>query len=1007
MLNRKALKRTISFVLAMTAGANVMFANAGSQYIGKTALTAFAEEEQTETFGIKKTYLKVGDTLQITNPDNYTLKLIADGQEVDMSAFELSEAYYEKWIILEGYADGAKVAEDKVYFSKLPVVYIETKNQALPPQEDKSVKVEGTMFIQNNTETDEAVYDSTITLQGRGNTTWQWEKKPYKIKLKAKTDLYGMGESKKYVLLANYQDESLLRNTTASKLSQELGLTTMQTVWTDVILNGEYVGNYQLGEQVGIEKARVNILDWEKAAEDAADAIADSDKDKIKFNKQQKSALEEQMVEDLSWVTSGTVTFEGETYKISKYYKKYTDNISGGYLFESSEEYDEESRFMTENGLKIMMKSPEFLNTNDDMFGYVQELWQDFENAYRSEDGYTVIDGERVHYTEIADFDSMVSYWLLMEIMGNNDARYKSRYIYKPQDGLLTFGPPWDFDTGAGSILIRKTIDESYDPDPTGWKVSKFEESQNFYREFLDDPYFVTAVTEKYWKIRSYLEEMVGPDGFLESDSRYLYESGLADAERWDRSEHQDSEGNKEWKDYVRGYEGETELFIQYMRDRINWLDEQFVSYDTLLDSTRTDSASPYTRAENITLAAADAVEDTFSSYAKANAAVAAGTGLTVNAAVSDPAASSLDVYVNGLFTDSYPLTDGTAAFEIPASLLAKEIGVKDVISVIARNADAVSVGRNFLTVVQYEAPAAEPTFETHRLVLGQKIGVDFFINLDPLTDEEKEACCVEFTVNGKQSTDCFDADFKNESKQYYGFSCYVTSVEMADTITAVLHYGDGETVSHNYRVLDYINTVEENAEKFDEYDHALVHAIADYGHYAQPMLAENNKWTIGVEHAEMAKHYTDSYDYEAVLSELSDYARVFEKGNSDIQEITNALDLRSEATIFFNIRPDEGYSGPVEVTVGTKKVTPVKMDDGRYRVAIPGISAHKLANEFTLTIKTDGGTATVKASALSYAQAVLNSAAFNDDFASKNGVCAIYQYYTATMAYRVHNNIS
>ena len=705
MENRNVLKRTISCVLALTACANIMLANAGTQYIGKTVLTAFAEEEQTETFGIKKTYLKVGDKLQISNPNRYSLKLIADGQEIgDVSAFKLSEAYYEKWIIVEGYADGKKVAEDKVYFSKLPVVYIETENHELPPPEDKTVKVEGTMFIQNNAETEEAIYNSAITLQGRGNTTWQWEKKPYKIKLDTKTDLYGMGESKKYVLLANYQDESLLRNVTASKLSQEFGLTTMQSVWTDVILNGEYVGNYQLGEQVGIEKARVNILNWEKAAEDAADAIADSEEDKEIFTKKQKKKLEEQMTEDLSWVTSGKVEFEGVTYQVAKYYKKYTDNITGGYLFESSEEYDEESKFTTENGLKIMMKSPEFLNTNDEMFKYVQTLWKDFENAYRSEDGYTVIDGKKVHYTEIADFDSMVSYWLLMEIMGNNDARYKSRYIYKPQDGLLTFGPPWDFDTGAGSILIRETIDESYDPNPTGWKVSKFEESQNFYREFLDDPYFVIAATEKYWQIRSYLEDMIRPDGNLESDSRYLYESGIADGARWNRNEHQDKDGNYEWADYVRGYEGERDLFIQYMRDRIDWLDEQFASYDTLIDSTRTNSASPYTKAENITLTAADAAEDTFSSHAKADAAVKAGKGLTVNAAVSDPAASSLDVYVNGLFFKSCSLTNGAVSFEIPSDLLAEKDGIKDVISVIAKNADSVTTGRNFLTVVQFKA---------------------------------------------------------------------------------------------------------------------------------------------------------------------------------------------------------------------------------------------------------------------------------------------------------------
>ena len=48
--------------------------------------------------------------------------------------------------------------------------------------------------------------------------------------------------------------------------------------------------------------------------------------------------------------------------------------------------------------------------------------WQDFENALRSEDGYTDTAAGRKHYSELADFDSMVSYWLVMEIMGNQDA---------------------------------------------------------------------------------------------------------------------------------------------------------------------------------------------------------------------------------------------------------------------------------------------------------------------------------------------------------------------------------------------------------------------------------------------------------------------------------------------------------------------------------------------------------------------------------------------------------
>ncbi len=1008
MRNSKALHKTISFVLALTACSNCMFANAGSRFAGEAFLTAFAEEaEEAQEFGIDKTFLSAGDYLIIRNPDGYVLKVFADGHEFPADDFLLTEDFYEKWITVKAYNGESEepVAEDKVYFSRLPVIYIDTKDGELPPQNDKSKKIDGNMYIQNNEFANKPVYSGKITLQGRGNTTWQWEKKPYKIKLDAKTDLYGMGKSKKYALLANYQDESLLRNTTASLLSEELGLTTMQTVWTDVILNGEYVGNYQLSEQVGIEKARVDMIDWEKEAEDAADKIADANG----FSKKQKSALEDQMTEDLTWLCTDTIDFEGQNYVVSNHYN-YSTDFTGGYLFESSEEYDEESKFKLnevdlyddeyvnpeaeyEDSLKIMMKSPEFLNTNEEMWRYVQTYWKTFENAYKSDDGYTeTAEGDRVHYTDLADFDSMVSYWLLMEIMGNDDARYKSRYIYKPQQGLLTFGPPWDFDTGAGSILVRKDID----PSPTGWKVSNYNSEANFYREFLDDPFFMTAAAEKYWEIRPYLESVIKPGGQLEQNSDYLYESGLADAARWDRS--------VRWGDYALGYEEDTEWFKEYMHERIQWLDEQFENEDTLLETVNGfGSASPYEKSPDLIMDLNGLKADTVSEHAPADAMIPLGESLNLSVTAADDAVCSVDFYVNGQHLSTVDAADAfnKRSIDILPIQLYNVSGKKNVLSVVARDANGETVGRNYVTVVQ----TAAPEFKVRNLVLSGRIGVNFYMDLNSLTDEEKAESYMEFTVSGKTFTDPFDAEYMNLTHEYYGFTCYVNAVQMADTITAVFHYGDGETVEKTYSVLAYINDFEERQDQYSEETCRLIRSIADYGHYMQPFIAENNNWVIGEQYSEMTKSYTDFYDHDAIRDELAaaDQAVYRDCGDSDIEKLTFALYPDAETAINVYIQPKEDYSGTITVNNGQYKA--VRQEDGRYLVIIPNIAAHQLGRIFELNIATESGTATMRTSAMTYVYELLKSAAYQDNETAKNAVAAFYNYHLAADAYLESQN--
>ena len=59
-----------------------------------------------------------------------------------------------------------------------------------------------------------------VEIKGRGNTTWEKIKKPYQIKFKDKENFFNIGESKKWVLLANYLDPTFLRNDTAFYLEK-------------------------------------------------------------------------------------------------------------------------------------------------------------------------------------------------------------------------------------------------------------------------------------------------------------------------------------------------------------------------------------------------------------------------------------------------------------------------------------------------------------------------------------------------------------------------------------------------------------------------------------------------------------------------------------------------------------------------------------------------------------------------------------------------------------------
>ena len=304
---------------------------------------------------------------------------------------------------------------------------------------------------------------------------------------------------------------------------------------------------------------------------------------------------------------------------------------------------------------------------------------------------------------------------------------------------------------------------------------------------------------------------------------------------------------------------------------------------------------------------------------------------------------------------------------------------------------------------------AGKPEFKTQNLVLSGQIGVNFFLDLDGLTEEERSASYMEFSISGKgatTTTDPFDANHMNASRKYYGFTCYVRSIQMADTITATFHYGNGKTISKTYSVEEYFGVFDEHASENPAKTVALVHSIADYGHYMQIYLASVNGFSIGTDYAELSRHYTDSYDYADILSKVEAHAIARALEGSKVEKANYRLQLGSETTLDVFLKTTDG-SAPTNVTVmiseqvtgntTTTSVTPEKQADGRYLVTVPNISAHKLGDVISIS-GSAGGFFTVDVSPLSFVRDVLTHETAAE---SRAGLSSLYAYYAAAVAYK------
>ena len=638
-------------------------------------------------------YAKAGQpiNLQVENAasDAITYSWTVDGVRVGSGAtYTPTEDDLMKWISVT-VSCGGETAAAEMFFSTLPVVYINTEGgQAITSKEtyiDATLTVQGNEVYNSKTT---KLYNGATEIRGRGNSTWSLPKKPYRLKLDKKTDLLGMGKSKHWVLLANYLDESLLRNTLAYNLSGAMGMEQCETVFVDVVLNGDFVGNYQLCENIRVDPTRVDIFDWESFAEDSAGIIADAEG----MDEDTAGDLESYMAEtSMDWITSGVVSFGGSAYSIADYPDIEVPEITGGYLLELDEYYDEVSKFRTNSNQPIMFKNPEFVNTNSDMMAYVQTYVQAFEDAVQS-DSYTAeYEGETLHYSELYDFDALVDYWLISEIFFNEELNKKSTYMHKDIDGLMKMGPIWDMDWSSGG--------EGQTYHTEQWATLYYStnaQAYQWYKYLIQDPYFFLKAQERYWEIR----DVQVADMMAEIDSSYemLKVSADANGERWG---------------YGSSYKSYVDSLRSWFTSHLAWMDEQMDTQDTLRDSLGYYASSRLALTltdANGNVLAADSAE-----RAPADGLALKGQALKLSIQGGNNTTGNAVLYVNGRRVSVTPMTANTTiTVDVPADSLTARAGEKNVLEVQIEAADGSINASCYVTVLSGAVVSDQPLINAY-----------------------------------------------------------------------------------------------------------------------------------------------------------------------------------------------------------------------------------------------------------------------------------------------------
>ena len=287
-------------------------------------------------------------------------------------------------------------------------------------------------------------YDS-VSIRGRGNSTWNMAKKPYKLKFNNKEKFLGKGyaKAKKWTLLANAGDKTMMRNAITSAMGE---FTTLKfnpaAKFVDMVLNDEYVGTYQISDQVDVRPHRVNI--------------------------------------------------EEQPYPITD-----STNITGGYLLEVDGFKDGNCFTSSTYSAPVRIHYPEDDEIDRTQTNYIRNHVNAFEKALASADFTDSVKG----YKAYVDTTSLIDWYICTEVSANIDGFF-STYFYKEQDNpRLFWGPLWDYDIAYNNDQ-RVTSEKGLSSSVHSLMVDiAYNGSRSWVLRMWKDPWFQQAVYQRYQEL--------------------------------------------------------------------------------------------------------------------------------------------------------------------------------------------------------------------------------------------------------------------------------------------------------------------------------------------------------------------------------------------------------------------------------------------------------------------------------------------------------------------------
>lgn len=437
----------------------------------------------------------------------YEAVSIDDRKVVPGDSFHLQEGMHE--IIL---GNGQRFPLMVMYSYNLASMYIETESGNMDALIEDRDNIEQGSYILLDENGKVNCNGSLEEMHSRGNASFQMcDKKSFTLRMEQKTSVLDMGTSRKWLLLANATDETLIRNRVVMEMGRSINMAYVpDMVHVDLYINGEYQGNYQLSEKIEIDENRVAIRDLKEDMEDVNPNVI--------FSELRTAEEETEIFPSLRWVPIVNLPLDS----------------TSGYLLELEMKgrYEEEPcGFISSRGQRVVPQDPQYVNREQIL--YLANLYQDMEDALYSPDGYNEETG--LYYSDYLDMESFAKKYLIEEIAKNLDASVTSFFFYIPEgDTKFYAGPIWDYDRTFGVDFDRDGIDLK-DPDTlfASEDVYSNEAERYFLPILCEKKDFQNIYKEMYFsKMRTELLELV--DSTIQEYAENVESSAMMDAVRWD-----------------------------------------------------------------------------------------------------------------------------------------------------------------------------------------------------------------------------------------------------------------------------------------------------------------------------------------------------------------------------------------------------------------------------------------------------------------------------------------